>query len=114
MSKEVKAFAPIISMVKPLAKKHVTPETMGSLFDVNFSIMPVSCVTPENMSALFDALTAQFPTEPGEKNVLLINRAPDGVVMGGVWSVDTATRTLTGAYVQMPLDQLILELLGKL
>lgn len=93
MSKEVKAFAPIISMVKPLAKKHVNQETMG---------------------ALFDALTAQFPTEPGEKNVLLINRAPDGVVMGGVWSVNTATRTLTGNYIQMPLDQLILELLGKL
>ncbi len=88
-----KALSPILSMVKPLAKKHATPESM---------------------SALFDALTAQFPTEPGEKNVLLINRAPDGTVMGGVWSVDTASRTLTGTYVQLPLDQLILELLGKL
>lgn len=93
MSKEVKAFAPIISMVKPLAKKHVTPETMGSLFD---------------------ALTSQFPTDEGEKNLLLVNRTPDGVVMGGVWSVNTATRTLTGCYMQAPLDQLILELLGKL
>lgn len=87
------ALSPILSMVKPLAKKHATPE---------------------NMAALFDAITAQFPTEPGEKNVLLINRAPDGVVMGGVWSVNTATRTLTGAYTQQPLHQLILELLGKL
>ena len=34
--------------------------------------------------------------------------------MGGVWSVNTATRTLTGAYTQQPLHQLILELLGKL
>ena len=43
-----------------------------------------------------------------------INRTDDGGVMGGVWSVDTATRTLTGAYTQQPFDQLILELLGKL
>lgn len=91
--KDAKALSPILSMVKPLAKKHATPE---------------------NMSALFDALTSQFPTAPGEKNLLIVNRAPDGTVMGGVWAVDTATRTLTGAYVQMPLDQLIVELLGKI
>lgn len=87
------ALSPILSMVKPLAKKHATPE---------------------NMTAIFNALTAAYPAAPGEKNLLVINRTDDGVVMGGVWSVDTATRTLTGAYTQQPLDQLILELLGKL
>ena len=88
-----KALSPILGMVKPLAKKHATPE---------------------NMNALFDALTASYPATPGEKNLLVINRTDDGTVMGGVWTVDTSTRTLTGCYTQMPLDQLVAALLEKL
>ena len=38
------ALSPILSMVKPLAKKHATPE---------------------NMAALFNALTAAYPAAPG-------------------------------------------------
>lgn len=90
---ERSALSPILSMVKPLAKKHATPE---------------------NMAALFNALTAAYPAAPGEKNLLVINRTDDGTVMGGVWTVDTATRTLTGCYTQMPLDQLVASLLEKI
>jgi len=88
-----KALAPVLGLVKPMARKYATAE---------------------NMSALFDALTARYPAAEGEKSVLLVSRTDDGTVMGGVWSVDTASRTLTGCYAQQPLDELVAQLLERM
>ena len=86
------ALSPLLKMIAPMAKKHITPE---------------------NLSKIYDSLTAQFTPEEGERVVLLISKPKTGAVKGSVVTLDEGS-LMTGILAQADLDELLLQLLENL
>lgn len=86
------ALSPLLKMIAPMAKKHITSE---------------------NLSKIYDSLTAQFTPDEGERVVLLISKPKTGAVKGSVVTLDEGS-LVTGILAQADLDELLLQLLENL
>ncbi len=84
------ALGAILKMVAPLAKKHITPETLATLYD---------------------KLTAPYG-DPfiDERVMLVVSKKKDGTVAGSVVGVDSENH-IVSQYSQMPLHELLDQLL---
>lgn len=89
MSKD-KSISPIMGMLKPLAKKYITPD---------------------NISSIFDSLTEEAELMDGEKAVIILNRGTDGTVMAGLYAV-AQSHYIVRRYRTLPVEQLIEQALG--
>lgn len=87
------ALSPLLKMIAPMAKKHITPE---------------------NLSKIYDSLTAKFTPEEGERVVLIISKPKTGAVKGSVVTLDEGSLVMTGILAQADLDELLLQLLENL
>lgn len=84
------ALSAVLKIVAPMAKKHITPDTLSSLYD---------------------SMTAPY-ADPflDERVMLVVSKKRDGQVVGSIVGVDSDNH-IRSQYQQMPLNQLIEQLL---
>lgn len=70
-------------------------------------------LTPEMLSSAFDSLMEHFPTNPGERNVILISKdRKTEELMAGVYGVD-ADNSVTTMHERRPAGELIEALFNQ-
>lgn len=84
------ALSTVLKLVAPLAKKHITPESMQQVFH---------------------GITEKYEY-PGERTMIVISRKGDGSVVGSVVGVDEDNR-ITSQYEQHPLAELLTQFISE-